>query len=228
MSGVTVEDGLSRLIRIELAQSEQFRAAYQQLRDYTSGIRLNTEWRENWLARLLTFEPLMWQVFTAEQDGTVGLTTDSIGDVIVEEISPHSEWCVDRESFIGADYSVDIGRYVRKNREGIFGGGMFFHHLTGYGKALVRVDGTSDRVFLHNGESLTFDPDYLIMFRPDTELALLPVPGWKNKITTGKAFFLEAKGPAEFYLDRVVGEHTEHYGILRKLLSIVWDHFSPV
>ncbi len=227
MSRIVIEDGLVKLVRIELEQGEQFRTAYQQLRDYTAGIDVRTEWRSQWLSRLLTFEPLLWQILYAQQAGTAHLTTDSVGEVLPEVISADSEWCVDRESFIGADYSVEIERYEQRNTVGLFGGGMFFHHLKGQGNALVRVDGHLDKQYLKRGETLQFDPDYLLMFRPDTELKLLPVPGW-SKVTTGKAFFLEAKGPAEFYLDRVVGEHTEHYGILRKLIGLVWDYVSPV
>lgn len=230
MSEIVVHDGLAKLVEVTLQKGEKFRTAYRVIRSFTPNIALSTEYRDNTLRRLFSFEPLMWQILTCNgTDGRAEITTDSIGYVLNEHISSGNEWLVDRESLVGADYSVNPNLYQVNQKElGLSGARLFYHHLTGEGNALINIDGTLDKINLASGESMIFDPDYLIMIRPGTKLSLVKVEGWKNKIATGKAYLLRVDGPTELYLDRVVGEHTENYGIIRKVLTVFKDYISPV
>ncbi|HII17477.1 TPA: AIM24 family protein [Candidatus Woesearchaeota archaeon] len=228
MSQIAIDnEGLSALVTIILSQGETFRTEYCQFRDCTPGIEMFTERRDNPWMRFMTGEHVYWQCYRANDGGTITLTNDKIGGVLLEKIDIGNEWCVDRSSLVGADGSVIIDRFVYSHlMGGIFGPGLFYHHLRGEGNALVSVDGKADLITLAQGEERIIDPDYLFMFRPGMDMALQRNQGLVNQFING-LFFLKITGPAEFYIDRIVGEHS-NAGVVHKACSVIKDYLWPV
>ncbi len=221
-------DGLCKLLHIELKEGEEYFSEYHQVRDYSDNIEVSLKLRNKPLKRFLTGEHLCWQRYKCkERDGFINITTDTIGEIIEMEIDEKNEYCVDRGSFIGADSTVKIERYIDPDlRRGFFGAGFFYHNLKGMGTVHIKVDGKMDEIKLNEKEKRIVDPDYMIMFKQPIEMKLHTLKGRLNRIING-LYFIEIEGPATFYLDRIVGEHEEK-NLLMRTYEFLRNYLSPI
>lgn len=135
--------------------------------------------------------------------GLVGFAAELPGKIVPVELAAGQELICQKDAFMCAESSVDLGiHFRRKLGTGFFGGeGFILQKLTGPGLAFFEIDGEVVEYTLQPGQMLKVDTGHIAMFEPTVDFDVEMVRGFKNILFGGEGLFLSTlRGPGRVWL----------------------------
>lgn len=144
------------------------------------------------LKRKLTGESLFMTYFRATTAGEVGFAGNYPGRIQVFRLGPGQSVLVQRDGFLFAEASVQLGiALVRKLGAGLFGGeGFVLQRLTGPGCVFVHAGGDQLEFELKAGETLQVDTGCVVAFDESVTYDIEMAGGIKTALFGGEGLFL--------------------------------------
>lgn len=155
-------------------------------------------------SRMFSGESIFMVHFTAEQEtGLVGFASTFPGKIVPLHLQAGEEMIAQKEAFMCAEESVQLGIHFRKKLgAGLFGGeGFIMQKLTGPGLAILEFDGEVVEYTLSPGQLLKVDTGHVAMYEPTVGFDIEMVHGFKNLLFGGEGLFLTTlRGPGRVWL----------------------------
>jgi uncharacterized protein (TIGR00266 family) len=156
------------------------------------------------LGRTLSGESFFLTTYTCEQgEGMVTFANEFPGKVVPFELAEGESNIVQKDAFMAAQASVDLGVHFKKKLgAGFFGGeGFILQKLTGPGIAWVELAGEITEYELEAGQTMKVDQAHLGAMQPGVDFDITRVKGIKNIFFSGEGLFLATvKGPGKVWL----------------------------
>lgn len=153
--------------------------------------------------RALSGESLFLNTYTARSAGFIAFSSTFPGRIIPLNISPGTEYIVQKSGFLAAENSVELNIFFRKKLgAGFFGGeGFIMQKLSGNGTAFVEIDGDIVEYELKAGEELLIDTGYLAMMEGTVSMDIRQNKGVKNVLFGGEGLFnTVVTGPGKVWI----------------------------
>lgn len=144
------------------------------------------------LKRKLTGESLFMTYFRAAAPGEVGFAGNYPGRIQVFHLAAGQSVLVQRDGFLFAESSVQLGiALVRKLGAGLFGGeGFILQRLTGPGCVFVHAGGDQLEFELRAGETLQVDTGCVVAFDESVTYDIQMAGGIRTALFGGEGLFL--------------------------------------
>jgi uncharacterized protein (TIGR00266 family) len=144
------------------------------------------------LKRKLMGESLFWTYFRADSPGEVGFAGDYPGRVQAFELAAGHSVIVQRDSFLCAQDTVQVGiEFVKRIGAGFFAGeGFILERLTGPGTVFIHGGGDFVEFELKPGETLQVDTGCVVGFDSGVSYDVQFAGGIKTAIFGGEGLFL--------------------------------------
>lgn len=144
------------------------------------------------LKRKLMGESLFWTYFRADGPGEVGFAGDYPGRVQAFELAAGQSVIVQRDSFLCAQDTVQVGiEFVKRIGAGFFAGeGFILERLTGPGTVFIHGGGDFVEFELKPGEMLQVDTGCVVGFDSAVNYDVQFAGGIKTAIFGGEGLFL--------------------------------------
>jgi len=154
--------------------------------------------------RAISGESLFMVEYTSQgSKGTIGFAADFPGKIVPLHLGPGQEMIAQKDAFLCAEKTVEVGiHFRRKLGTGFFGGeGFILQKVTGPGVAFVSLDGEIVEYTLGPGELFKVDTGCVAMFEPTVSYDIEVVKGFKNILFGGEGLFLSTlRGPGRVWL----------------------------
>ena len=135
--------------------------------------------------------------------GMVAFANEFPGKIIPLDLADGESMIMQKDSFMAAEKTVDLGISFRKKfGAGLFGGeGFIMQKVTGPGLAFAEIDGEVVEYDLPPGEVLKVDTGHVAMFEPTVKFDVSVVKGFRNIFLGGEGLFLaRLEGPGRVWL----------------------------
>ena len=144
------------------------------------------------LKRKLMGESLFWTHFRSDGPGEVGFAGSYPGRIQPFDLAAGQSVIVQRDSFLCAQASVQVGiEFVKKIGAGFFAGeGFILERLTGPGTALIHGGGDFVEFVLKPGESIQVDTGCVVGFDETVTYDVQLAGGIKTMVFGGEGLFL--------------------------------------
>lgn len=144
------------------------------------------------LKRKLTGESVFMTYFRATAPGEVGFAGNYPGRIQVFHLAAGQSVLVQRDGFLFAESSVQLGvALIRKLGAGLFGGeGFILQRLTGPGCVFVHAGGDQLQFELRAGEMLHVDTGCVVAFDESVTYDIQMAGGIKTALFGGEGLFL--------------------------------------
>ncbi len=145
------------------------------------------------LGRALAGESLfMTSYYCNSGQGMIAFTTEFPGTILDFQLMSGQSLICQRDAFMCAEETVEIGLHFRKKLgSGLFGGeGFILQKITGPGKAFLEIPGEMQTYDLKPQETLLVDPGHIALFEPTVNFEIETVKGIKNVLFSGEGLFL--------------------------------------
>ena len=144
------------------------------------------------LKRKLMGESLFWTHFRSDGPGEVGFAGSYPGRIQPFDLAAGQSVIVQRDSFLCAQASVQVGiEFVKKIGAGFFAGeGFILERLTGPGTALIHGGGDFVEFVLKPGESIQVDTGCVVGFDDTVTYDVQLAGGIKTMMFGGEGLFL--------------------------------------
>ncbi|MCS6952414.1 MAG: TIGR00266 family protein [Bryobacterales bacterium] len=144
------------------------------------------------LKRKLAGESLFWTYFRADSPGEVGFAGPYPGRIQAFELGPGQSVLVQRDAFLCAQDTVQVGiEFVKRVGAGFFAGeGFILERLTGPGTVFIHAGGDFVEFDLKPGETLQVDTGCVVAFDPSVSYDVQFAGGIKTWIFGGEGLFL--------------------------------------
>ncbi|MEL4895337.1 TIGR00266 family protein [Crocosphaera sp. Alani8] len=156
------------------------------------------------IGRALSGESLFMTSYCCNSgQGMVAFTTEVPGTILDFQLMPEQSLICQRDAFMCAEETVEIGLHLRqKLGAALFGGeGFILQKITGPGKAFLEIPGEMQTYDLKRGENLLVDPGHVALFEPTVDFKIDRVKGIKNVLFSGEGLFLaKLTGPGKVWL----------------------------
>jgi uncharacterized protein (TIGR00266 family) len=158
------------------------------------------------LGRKLAGESLFMTTYTnrGAEEALVAFTPEGPGKVIPVRLSQGQSILCQRDAFMCAELTVEIGMHFRKRLgTGFFGGeGFVLQKITGPGYAFLEIPGDVREYSLASGETMNVDPGHIAFFEPSVNYEITMVKGLTNVLFSGEGLFLATlTGPGRIWLE---------------------------
>lgn len=154
--------------------------------------------------RMFSGESLFMVTFTPQHGtGMVAFSAELPGKVIPINLADGQKIICQKDAFMCAERSVNMGiHFRRKLGAGFFGGeGFIMQELTGPGLAFVELDGEVVEYTLQERQVLKVDTGLVAMYEPTVDFSVEMVKGFKNVLFGGEGLFLATlRGPGRIWL----------------------------
>ncbi len=154
--------------------------------------------------RMISGESIFMVTFTAQQGpGLIGFSAELPGKVVPINLAPGQKMICQKDAFMCAERTVELGIHFRKKLgAGLFGGeGFVMQELTGPGVAFVELDGEVVEYTLAPNQQLKVDTGHVAMYEPTVGFDIQMVKGFKNILFGGEGLFLTTlTGPGRVWL----------------------------
>jgi uncharacterized protein (TIGR00266 family) len=144
------------------------------------------------LKRKLAGESLFWTYFRADSPGEVGFAGSYPGRIQAFELAPGQSVLVQRDAFLCAQETVQVGiEFVKRVGAGFFAGeGFILERLTGPGTVFIHAGGDFVEFDLQPGETLQVDTGCVVAFDTSVTYDVQLAGGIKTWIFGGEGMFL--------------------------------------
>jgi uncharacterized protein (TIGR00266 family) len=144
------------------------------------------------LKRKLMGESLFWTYFRSDGPGEVGFAGSYPGRIQPFDLAAGQSVIVQRDSFLCAQDTVQVGiEFVKRIGAGFFGGeGFILERVTGPGTALIHGGGDFVEFELKPGEVLQIDTGCVVGFDASVTYDVQLAGGIKTMIFGGEGMFL--------------------------------------
>ncbi len=144
------------------------------------------------LKRKLAGESLFWTYFRADSPGEVGFAGSYPGRIQAFELAPGQSVLVQRDAFLCAQDTVQVGiEFVKRVGAGFFAGeGFILERLTGPGTVFIHAGGDFVEFELQPGETLQVDTGCVVAFDTSVTYDVQLAGGIKTWIFGGEGMFL--------------------------------------
>lgn len=144
------------------------------------------------LKRKLMGESLFWTYFRSDGPGEVGFAGSYPGRIQPFDLAAGQSVIVQRDSFLCAQSSVQVGiEFVKRIGAGFFAGeGFILERLTGPGTALIHGGGDFVEFVLQPGEAIQVDTGCVVGFDASVSYDVQLAGGIKTMIFGGEGLFL--------------------------------------
>jgi len=196
----TVQGDNLQVVRIRLKPGQEIYAEAGKMVYKTSNVTWETRMTGNtlgqkiWgaLKRSVMGESLFLTYFKANGNGEVGLAGNYPGRVQVFDLAAGQSVLAQRDSFVGAQNTVQLNvALVKKLGAGFFGGeGFILEKLTGPGLVFIHGGGDFVEFALSAGETLHVDTGCIVAFDESVSYDIQFVGGIKTAIFGGEGLFL--------------------------------------
>ena len=112
------------------------------------------------LGRMFSGEKIFQNKYTAEGgNGEIAFASSFPGDILALEVSPNSDYIVQKSAFLASTTGVDLSVFFQKKLgSGFFGGeGFIMQKLSGNGIAFIEIDGSAVEYELAAGQQIVVD-----------------------------------------------------------------------
>ncbi len=155
------------------------------------------------LGRMISGESLFMATFTSQAaDQEIVIASSFPGSICALDLKG-SGIIVQKSGFLCAQPSVMLSAHVvRGLASGLFGGeGFILQRLTGFGTALIEIDGSLVERVLAPGESIRVDTGNVAAFEESVVYQVETVKGFKNILFGGEGLFITTlTGPGKVWL----------------------------
>lgn len=144
------------------------------------------------IGRAFSGESMFQNRFTAEGGpGQIAFASSFPGSIRAFEIAPGLEMIVQKSGFLASDATVELSvHFQKKLGAGLFGGeGFIMQRLSGYGTALIEIDGYAVEYNLQPGQSMIIDSGYLAAMSATCTMDIQMNKGLKNMFLGGEGMF---------------------------------------
>ncbi|MBE6752852.1 MAG: TIGR00266 family protein [Ruminococcaceae bacterium] len=156
------------------------------------------------IGRAFSGESMFQNKFTCTGGiGQIAFASSFPGSIRPFEISPGNEIICQKSAFLASDAGVELSVFFqRKLGAGFFGGeGFIMQRLSGYGTALVEIDGYAVEYDLQAGQSMIVDTGYLACMSATCTMDVQANKGLKNMFFGGEGLFnTVVRGPGKVIL----------------------------
>lgn len=156
------------------------------------------------LGRTLSRESFFLTTYSCcEGRGLVSFAAEFPGRLLTFELGPGESIVCQKDAFMCAESSVDLGIHFHKRLgAGFFGGeGFILQKLTGPGTAFLEIAGEITEYELKDGQTLKIDQGHLAVMEPSVEFDITRVKGLRNILFGGEGLFLGTLGgPGKVWL----------------------------
>jgi len=156
------------------------------------------------LARMLSHESFFLTTYTcSEGDALITFATEVPGKVLAFDLAAGQSIICQKDAFMVAQRSVELGVvFQKKLGAGFFGGeGFILQKLTGPGVAFVEIGGEVTEYELDERQSLKIDQGHLGAMDSTVTFDITRVKGIKNILFSGEGLFLATvTGPGNVWL----------------------------
>ncbi len=144
------------------------------------------------LKRKLMGESLFWTYFRSDGPGEAGFAGSYPGRIQAFDLAAGESVIVQRDSFLCAQATVQVGiEFVKRIGAGFFAGeGFILERLTGPGTALIHGGGDFVEFVLKPGETLQVDTGCVVGFDSSVAYDVQMAGGIKTMIFGGEGLFL--------------------------------------
>ncbi len=154
--------------------------------------------------RAISGESLFMVEYTSQGGkGLVAFASDFPGKIVPVALGPGQEMIVQKQAFLCAEKTVQLGIHFRKKLgAGFFGGeGFVMQKLTGPGIAFVCLDGEIMEYTLDANQVMKVDTGHVAMYEPTVNFDIEMMRGFKNILFGGEGLFLATlRGPGRIWL----------------------------
>jgi uncharacterized protein (TIGR00266 family) len=194
--------GAFAMARIQLEKSESAKAESGAMVSMSASVDLEGKLEGGMFGalkrKLLTGEKFFFQTLKAVRgDGEVLLAPTVPGDVALLEVSPSQTYTLQKDAFLAASQTVEVGTKTQSFAKGLFSGeGFFVLEVHGQGTLLVSSFGAIHRVQLAAGQEYVVDNSHLVAWSATTEYEIRKASsGWMSSITSGEGLVCHFRGP---------------------------------
>lgn len=142
--------------------------------------------------RVLTGENLFVNRYVAHSPGEIAFSSSYPGEIIGIDIDAGNSIIAQKGAFLASDPGVNMSVYLQKKLSGgFFGGeGFLMQNITGNGKVLIEVDGSSQIYDLGPGQRKIIDTGYLVCMDSTCTMSIEKVAGGlKGMLFGGEGLF---------------------------------------
>lgn len=135
--------------------------------------------------------------------GIVAFASDFPGKIVPVNLAAGQEMIAQKQAFLCAEKTVQMGiHFRRKLGAGFFGGeGFVMQKLTGPGIAFVCLDGEIMEYTLGPDQVLKVDTGHVAMYEPSVSFDIEMMKGFRNILFGGEGLFLATlRGPGRVWL----------------------------
>src|SRR5262245_25226319 len=154
--------------------------------------------------RAISGESLFLVEYTSQGGkGIVAFASDFPGKIVPVNLGPGQEMIAQKQAFLCAEKTVQMGIHFRKKLgAGFFGGeGFIMQKLTGPGVAFVCLDGEIMEYTLGPDQMLKVDTGHVAMYEPSVTFDIEMMKGFRNILFGGEGLFLATlRGPGRVWL----------------------------
>jgi len=139
----------------------------------------------------------------SEGRGLVAFSNEFPGKILAFDLASGQSIICQKDAFLAAQTSVQLGvHFQKKLGVGFFGGeGFVLQKLTGPGVAWLEIAGEITEYTLKEGQTLKIDQGYLAVMEPTVAFDITTVKGLKNIFFSGEGLFLGTlTGPGKVWL----------------------------
>lgn len=171
-----------------------------------TGITMDTNMRGGLmkgLGRMFTGESLFMATYTSTAPNQEIVIASTFPGCILDIDVGRGPIIVQKNAFLCAQTTVELGTYVAKGlKAGLFGGeGFILQRLSGTGIAFIEIDGSLVERTLAPGETIKVDTGNVAAFEESVQYQAEMVKGFKNILFGGEGLFLTTlTGPGRVWL----------------------------
>lgn len=154
------------------------------------------------LGRMLTGEKFFFQTLTAKHGpGEVLLAPAPPGDVMAIELDGES-WMLQKDGFLAAMESVELGTKMQNLSQGLFSGeGFFLIRASGRGTLFISSYGAIHPLDVAAGEDVVVDNAHLVAWPERMSYTIEKASaGWISSLTSGEGLVCRFRGPGRVYI----------------------------
>ncbi|NLX77710.1 MAG: TIGR00266 family protein [Clostridiaceae bacterium] len=171
-----------------------------------TGITMDTNMRGGLmkgLGRMFTGESLFMATYTSTAPNQEIVIASTFPGCILDIDVGRGPIIAQKNAFLCAQTTVELGTYVAKGlKAGLFGGeGFILQRLSGTGIAFIEIDGSLVERTLAPGETIKVDTGNVAAFEESVQYQAEMVKGFKNILFGGEGLFLTTlTGPGRVWL----------------------------
>jgi uncharacterized protein (TIGR00266 family) len=159
------------------------------------------------IGRMFSGESLFMATYTATKDNQeIGFASTFPGNILVMDIVSGRELICQKDAFLCAEPSIDLGvEFTKKFSAGLFGGeGFILQKISGHGKVFLEITGSVVERELAAGEVIKVDTGNVAAFERGVKYEIETVKGFKNILFGGEGLFLtKLTGPGKVWLQTI-------------------------